>query len=89
MDSFIGSHSYSIRIKEAVREYEYGIGSDCKRQTEGSAGRRPDAVYPDITEKLSADLYHILSKYMEISREHFNIQITRSDIHIKYTGEND
>ena len=24
---------------------------------------------PDITEKLSADLYHILSKYMEISRE--------------------
>ena len=37
---------------------------------------------PDITEKLSADLYHILSK-------HFNIQITRSDIHIKYTGEND
>ena len=44
---------------------------------------------PDITEKLSADLYHILSKYMEISREHFNIQITRSDIHIKYTGEND
>ena len=40
-------------------------------------------------EKLSADLYHILSKYMEISREHFNIQITRSDIHIKYTGEND
>ena len=44
---------------------------------------------PDITEKLSADLYHILSKYMEISREHFNIQITRSYIHIKYTGEND
>ena len=44
---------------------------------------------PDITEKLSADLYHRLSKYMEISREHFNIQITRSDIHIKYTGEND
>lgn len=44
---------------------------------------------PDITEKLSADLYHILSKYMEISWEHFNIQITRSDIHIKYTGEND
>ena len=44
---------------------------------------------PDITEKLSVDLYHVLSKYMEIGKEHFNIQITRSDIHIKYTGEND
>ena len=44
---------------------------------------------PDMTEKLSADLYHVLSKYMEIGKEQLNIQITRSDIHIKYTGEND
>ena len=42
---------------------------------------------PDITEKLSADLYHILSKYMEITPENFNIEITRTDIHIRYTGE--
>lgn len=43
---------------------------------------------PDITEKLSADLYHILSNIWRSALGTFNIQITRSDIHIKYTGEN-
>ena len=87
MDSFIGSQLFH-KIKEAVREYEYGIGSDCKDRLKALLGADRMQCTPDITEKLSADLYHILSKYMEISREHFNIQITRSDIHIKYTGEN-
>lgn len=44
---------------------------------------------PDITEKLSSDLYYTLSKYMEIRPEKLEIKITRSDIHIRYTGEND
>ena len=43
---------------------------------------------PDACERLSSDLYHTVSKYMEIKPENFNIQITRTDIHIKYTGEN-
>lgn len=44
---------------------------------------------PDIAEKLPSDLYHTMSKYMELKPENFDIQITRSEIHIKYIGEND
>lgn len=44
---------------------------------------------PDAAEKLSSDLYHTLSKYIEIKPEYFEFKITHSDIHIKYTGEND
>lgn len=43
---------------------------------------------PDTVEKLSSDMYLTLSKYIEIKPEYFHIKITRSDIHIKYTGEN-
>lgn len=43
---------------------------------------------PDAAERLTADLYYTVSKYMEIKPENFHIEITRSDIHIKYTGEN-
>lgn len=43
---------------------------------------------PDVTERLSSDLYRAVSKYVEIKPEDFDIQITRTDIHIKYTGEN-
>ena len=28
-----------------------------------------------------------ISKYIEVAPENFDVQITRSDIHIKYTGE--
>lgn len=42
---------------------------------------------PDTAEKLSMDIYHTVSKYMEVSPEDFEVRITRSDIHIKYTGE--
>lgn len=43
---------------------------------------------PDMVEQLSHDLYHTVSKYVEIKPDGFNIEITRTDIHIKYTGEN-
>lgn len=43
---------------------------------------------PDMVEQLSQDLYHTVSKYMELKPDDFNIEITRTDIHIKYTGEN-
>ncbi|MCI8835340.1 MAG: cell division topological specificity factor MinE [Ruminococcus sp.] len=43
---------------------------------------------PDMAEKLSRDMYHTIAKYIEIRPENFQLKITRSDIHIKYTGEN-
>lgn len=42
---------------------------------------------PDAVDRLSNDLYHTVSKYMEIRRENFDITVTRTDIHIKYMGE--
>lgn len=42
---------------------------------------------PDIAEKLTSDIYHTVSKYIEVRPEEFDVRITRSDIHIKYTGE--
>ena len=43
---------------------------------------------PDAADRLTKDLYLTVSKYMEITPEYFDIEITRSDIHIKYAGEN-
>ena len=43
---------------------------------------------PDAVERLTKELYQTVSKYMEIKPEDFSIEITRSDIHIRYTGEN-
>lgn len=42
---------------------------------------------PDAVDRLSSDLYQTVSKYVEIRPENFNIEITRTDIHIRYTGE--
>ncbi|MBA4698765.1 cell division topological specificity factor MinE [Faecalicatena contorta] len=42
---------------------------------------------PETAEKFSSDIYHTISKYMEIKPDDFHIQITRTDIHIKITGE--
>ena len=42
---------------------------------------------PDAADRLSKDLYNTVSKYMEIRPEDFKIEITRTDIHIRYTGE--
>ncbi|HIZ82117.1 MAG TPA: cell division topological specificity factor MinE [Candidatus Mediterraneibacter pullistercoris] len=43
---------------------------------------------PDAVERLTTDLYHTVSKYMEIEQEDLDIKITRNDIHIRYMGEN-
>ena len=43
---------------------------------------------PETAERFSSDMYHTISKYLEVKPEDFNIKITRSDIHIKITGEN-
>ena len=42
---------------------------------------------PDMIEFLTLDLYQTISRYIEISLEQFDVKITRTDIHIKYTGE--
>lgn len=44
---------------------------------------------PDITDRLSEDICHTLSKYMVVDPEKLSVQITRTEIHIKYTGENE
>ncbi|HJA12262.1 MAG TPA: cell division topological specificity factor MinE [Candidatus Mediterraneibacter merdipullorum] len=43
---------------------------------------------PDAAERLRKELHCTVSKYMEIRPEDVTVDITRNDIHIKYTGEN-
>ncbi len=38
---------------------------------------------PDIVERMSEDIYLVISKYIDIKPEQFDIQISRNDIHIK------
>lgn len=38
---------------------------------------------PDIVEKMSNDIYLVISKYIDIKPEQLDIKISRSDIHIK------
>lgn len=42
---------------------------------------------PDAVDRLSKDLYNTVAKYVEITPEIFKVEITRTDIHIRYTGE--
>ena len=42
----------------------------------------------DAVERLTKELYQTVSKYMEIEPAQIDIEITRTDIHIKYMGEN-
>lgn len=44
---------------------------------------------PDIAEKLSSDIHHTISKYMDWNTDKIDIQITHTEIHIRYTGEED
>ena len=42
---------------------------------------------PETVCRLEGDLYHTVSKYVEVRREDFDVTVTRTDIHIKYMGE--
>lgn len=42
---------------------------------------------PDIYEKLHSELFHTVSKYIEINPEQFEINMASSHIYIKLTGE--
>lgn len=42
---------------------------------------------PDAFEKIKLELYKTISKYLDVAPEHFDVEISRTDIHIKLTGE--
>lgn len=42
---------------------------------------------PDALEKMEKELYKTISKYIDVTPEEFDVQITRSNIYIKLTGE--
>lgn len=42
---------------------------------------------PDAFEKMKMELFKTISKYLDVALEEFEVQITRTDIHIKLTGE--
>lgn len=42
---------------------------------------------PDTCEKIHAELYKIISKYIEVDQKNFDVQMTSSFIHIKLIGE--
>ncbi len=42
---------------------------------------------PDTVQQLRQDLFFVVSKYIQVKEEQFDLEFTRSDIHIRYTGE--
>lgn len=42
---------------------------------------------PDTFDKIHSELYKTISKYIEIVPEEFDVQVTRSHIYIRLTGE--
>ena len=43
---------------------------------------------PDECHQISSELFHILSKYIELSPDKFHVNFDRNHIHIIFTGEN-
>lgn len=41
----------------------------------------------DSLEKMEKELYNVVSKYLEITKEEFEVQVTHTHIHIRITGE--
>ena len=42
---------------------------------------------PDAFDKMKKELFKTVSKYLDVAPKEFEVQITRTDIHIKLTGE--
>ncbi len=42
---------------------------------------------PDARNRIENELYKTISKYFEIDKKQFQVDVTRSTIHIRYTGE--
>ena len=42
---------------------------------------------PDALEKIKLELYKTISKYIDVAPQDFNVQISRTNIHITLRGE--
>lgn len=42
---------------------------------------------PDTPERIQTELFRTISKYLDVSKEQFHVQITRSKITIYLTGD--
>ena len=42
---------------------------------------------PDAFDKIKLDLYKTVSKYIDVAPQNFDVQISRTNIHITLTGE--
>lgn len=42
---------------------------------------------PDTLDNIRYELFQTVSKYMEVTKEEFDVQVTRSSIYIKLAGE--
>lgn len=42
---------------------------------------------PDALDKIKLELYKTVSKYIDVTPQEFDVQISRTNIHIKLTGE--
>lgn len=42
---------------------------------------------PDAFEKIKQELFQTISKYIDVAPDKFEVKITRTDLHIRFTGE--
>lgn len=42
---------------------------------------------PEAYERISRELYQVLSKYIEITPDEFDVSFSRTHVHIRLTGE--
>lgn len=42
---------------------------------------------PDLINQMREDVYHTISKYVDIKPSCYEFDLTRTDIHIRYAGE--
>lgn len=42
---------------------------------------------PDALDKIKLELYKTVSKYIDVTPQEFDVKISRTNIHIKLTGE--
>lgn len=42
---------------------------------------------PEVYDKISHELYQVLSKYLEITPDEFDVSYSRTHVHIRLTGE--
>ena len=58
--------------KQRLRQLLYADRSNCT---------------PELITQMKEDLYHTISKYIEIEHAQFDMKLTRKGMYIKYTGE--